>query len=95
MLTSITRPPDTEDQQVLEISVPRNRESLALADRLSFRLGLWLLLRAQRPQRVARRRRRQERLSNELLAGLAFDHRRHTPGEMAAMLTYDIQRNMR
>lgn len=95
MLTSITRPPDTEDLQVLEITVPGNLESLGAVDRLSLRLGLWLLLRAQQPHRIARRVRQKERLVNEALAGLALDHRRHTPGEMAALLTHDLQRGMR
>lgn len=85
---STTHPPDTEDQQVLHIPAPDDLRRLALADRLSLRIGLWLLQRAQRP----RRERRSSRASSDLLA---LDRRERSIAETYALLTFDLQRQLR
>ncbi|MFB4348577.1 hypothetical protein [Microbacterium sp. CR_7] len=85
---STTHPPDTEDQQVLHIPAPDDLRRLALADRLSLRIGLWLLQRAQRP----RRERRSSRVSGDLLA---LDRRERSVAETYALLTFDLQRQLR
>ncbi|PCE13627.1 hypothetical protein AUC47_07400 [Microbacterium sp. SZ1] len=85
---STTHPPDTEDQQVLHIPAPDDLRRLALADRLSLRIGLWLLQRAQRP----RRERRSSRVSGDLLA---LDRRERSAAETYALLTFDLQRQLR
>ncbi|WP_144877494.1 hypothetical protein [Microbacterium sp. 1.5R] len=85
---STTHPPDTEDQQVLHIPAPDDLRRLALADRLSLRVGLWLLQRAQRP----RRERRASRVSGDLLA---LDRRERSVAETYALLTFDLQRQLR
>jgi hypothetical protein len=85
---STAHPPCPQEQEVLEISVPRDRAELRLSDRLSLRIGLWLLLRAERT-----RSRRSERRSIDVAS--------HFPGapqlsqrEAIALLTYDMQRHM-
>ncbi|QDE34691.1 hypothetical protein FIV50_07740 [Microbacterium foliorum] len=85
---SIPHPPDTEDQQVLHIPAPDELRRLALADRLSLRIGLWLLQRAQRP-RPARR------VTALEADALHLDRRNRTDGETYALLTYDLQRQLR
>ena len=52
LLRSTAHPPCTEE--TLEITVPTDRNTLAFTDRLSLRLGLWLLLRSRRPRRMPR-----------------------------------------
>jgi hypothetical protein len=49
---STAHPPCPEDREILEIPIPVDRTELALADRLSLRIGLWLLLRTQRRRPV-------------------------------------------
>lgn len=86
---STTHPPDTEDQQVLHIPAPDELRRLALADRLSLRIGIWLLQRAQRP-------RRERRIAASYPDGvLHLDRRDRTPVESYALLTYDLQRQLR
>lgn len=85
---SITHPPDTEDHQVLHIPVPERLRELAFADRLSFRVGLWLLERAQRPPR-------QRRSAAPASSGSPFEGRRPTPSETITLLSYDLQRQLR
>lgn len=83
---SATHPPDTEDRQVLQIPAPEELRRLALADRLSLRFGLWLFERAQRP-----RRRRITATTDPLFLGdRHLSHR-----ESIALLTYDLQRQLR
>ena len=86
---STTHPPDTEDQQVLHIPAPDELRRLALADRLSLRIGVWLLQRAQRP-RAGRR-------TSPVFDGeaLDLDRRDRTAVETYALLTYDLQRQLR
>ncbi|GEM_PF-616497 len=83
---SAVRPPDTEDRQVLQIPAPEELRELAFSDRLSFRIGLWLMERAQRPHG-----RRARRVADPLLL------REHTlsPRESMALLTFDLQRQLR
>ena len=82
---STTHPPDTEDQQVLHVPAPDDLRRLALADRLSLRIGLWLLQRAQRP----RRERRSARVPGD---PLTLDRRERSVAETYALLTFDLQR---
>jgi hypothetical protein len=83
---SAVRPPDTEDRQVLQIPAPDELRELVFSDRLSFRIGLWLMERAQRPHG-----RRARRVPDPLLV------RDHTlsPRESMALLTFDLHRQMR
>ncbi|MCI1017931.1 hypothetical protein HWD99_04770 [Microbacterium sp. C5A9] len=85
---STTHPPDTEDQQVLHIPVPDDLRRLALADRLSLRVGLWLLQRAQRP-RPARR------ASTFSVDPLHLEKRERPAAEALALMTFDLQRQLR
>lgn len=83
---STTHPPDTEDRQVLQIPAPAELRRLALVDRLSLRLGLWLFERAQRPRRSPR--------------DLPPDHaslgrRNFSALDSVALLHYDPQRQLR
>jgi len=85
--SSTAHPPCPEDREVLEIPVPADRSELALADRLSLRLGLWLLLRAQRAPRRST---------------APIDVPAHFPGaplltqrEAMIVLAYDLQRQLR
>ena len=88
---SESHPPDTQDPTVLEISVPANRRELALTDRLSLRLGIWLLLRAQRAQSRAERRAARA----EELGLLLLEEQNRLPLERYALLMYDLQRQLR
>lgn len=85
----ITHPPDIEDHQVLQIPRPDELRKLALADRLSLRIGLWLLQRAQRP-RPARRG-----LHLDPADAVHLHERDRTAAETYALLTFDLQRSMR
>lgn len=85
----IAHPPDIEDQTVLHIPRPDELRKLALADRLSLRIGLWLLQRAQRPRREPRTL---HFAPDDLLP---LGARNRTPGETYALFTYDMQRGMR
>lgn len=88
---SESHPPDTQDHTVLEISVPADRRGLALTDRFSLRLGLWLLLRAQRAQ--SRAERDAERAVE--LGLLLHEERNRLLLERYALLTYDLQHQLR
>lgn len=83
---SAIRPPDTEDRQVLHIPAPDELRELAFADRLSFRIGLWLLHRAQHP----RRRREPREIDPLVLRDRLSAHR-----ETLALQTFDLHRQMR
>ncbi|MFK3679301.1 hypothetical protein ACI2IP_16380 [Microbacterium sp. NPDC090218] len=87
---SVSHPPDIEDREVLQIPRPDELRRLALADRLSLRIGLWLFQRAQRP---ARQRRRLHLGPSELF--LLGEQRHRSAAESYALLTYDMQRGMR
>ncbi|GAB3599541.1 hypothetical protein [Microbacterium tumbae] len=85
---STAHPPCPQEFEILEIPVPVDRAELALAERLSLRIGLWLLLRAQRARRRAEHP--------------PIDVASHFPGaplltqrEAIAVLTYDLQRQLR
>lgn len=85
---SIPHPPDTQDQQVLHIPAPDELRRLALSDRLSLRIGLWLLQRAQRPHPALR-------ITATQADAMRLDRRDRTPSEAYALLTYDLQRQLR
>lgn len=85
---SSVRPPDTQDRQVLELPAPAERASLSPADRLSLRLGLWLLLRAERAAQKAARRAQPVELQLRRLP-------RPQERENLALLTYDLHRQLR
>jgi hypothetical protein len=86
---STTHPPDTEDQRVLQIPDHDELQRLALADRLSLRIGLWLLQRAQRPRPA---RRTATVRTAELID---LDRRTRSAAETTALLTFDLQRQLR
>lgn len=87
LLRQTIHPPCSEDE-ILEITVPADRAELALRDRLSLRLGLWLLLRAQRSPRRARSLSREEVM-------LLRERPRISEHEAITLLTYDLQRQLR
>lgn len=89
LLRSTTHPPCPEGQETLEITVPSDRNTLALTDRLSLRLGLWLLLRARRPRRAPT-----PPMSHEDMMRL-FETHRTTERESLLMLAFDSQRYLR
>lgn len=80
--TSI-HPPDTQDRQILSIPDRTARQRLPLSDRLSLRIGLWLLERGLRTGDIAD----------------GAPHPRHPEGiterEALTLLTYDLQRGLR
>lgn len=86
---STTHPPDTEDHLVLQIPDHDELQRLALADRLSLRVGLWLLQRAQRPRRA---RRTPTARTAELID---LDRRTRSAAEITALLAFDLQRQLR
>ncbi len=88
---STSHPPDTQDHTVLSITVPADRRELAPADRLALRLGLWLLLRAERRRNRLGRRATSLADANPDL----FGERGLTPSETYALLTFDLQRQLR
>lgn len=89
LYSSTTRPPDTEDREVLRLPAPAEREALSLSDRISLRVGLWLLLRAERSaQRIAAALEPQSSGLRRLP--------RHDRAELNAhLLTFDLHRQMR
>lgn len=86
LLRQTIHPPCTEDE-ILEITVPTDRAELTLGDRLSLRLGLWLLVRAQRRPRRART------LSHEDVMLLRAQPR-ITEHEAISVLAFDLQRQL-
>lgn len=88
LLRNTVHPPCTEEQETLAITVPADRSALSFADRMSLRVGLWLLLRAERQRETRGDLPREE--VRRLLA-----KRRVTEREAFTMLTYDAQRGLR
>lgn len=91
---SISHPPDTQDREVLHIPVPSDRRELALTDRLSLRIGLWLLLRAQRTRNVRRERVRGATRAPSRSSSLFDPARALSDRERLALLTFDLQRQI-
>lgn len=87
---STTHPPDIGDREVLPLPRDDERRQLRLTDRLSLRIGLWLLQRAQRPRRP--RRRLTLDPADLFLVG---EQRHRSAAESNAMLMFDMQRGMR
>lgn len=86
---STTHPPDIQDRKVLHIPDPDELRSLALADRLSLRIGIWLLERSRHP----RRPRRVAPLPAEDV--LLIERRGRSAAEINALLVFDLQRHIR
>lgn len=86
LLRSTLHPPCPETQEILEVTVPTNRRELSLTDRLSLRIGLWLLVRAERSQRKAART-----ISHEQML-LLRENQRTMEREALTMLSYGLQR---
>lgn len=86
LLRETVHPPCPDE--TVEFTLPSDRTSLALVDRLSLRIGLWLLLRAERARTV-----RGDLRHEEVQRLLAQQHvsRQHA----MALLTYDLQRHLR
>ena len=78
---STIHPPDTGDRQILTIPVPADRTRLTPAERLSLRLGLWLIERSARAAKT---------ISVARLARPAVTER-----DALTLLTYDLQRQLR
>ena len=80
--TTSIHPPDTEDREILSIPVRDNLQRLARADRLSLRVGLWLLHRslnhAQAPAREVQ----------------DLDRRPASELEAITLLTHGLQRTL-
>ncbi|WP_217183756.1 hypothetical protein [Streptomyces sp. AC495_CC817] len=83
-----THPPDTEDQLVLQIPAPDELRELALSDRISLRVGLWLLERAQRPKPTRAR-------TVTRVGPLFLDDQHFSPGETKALLEYHLLHQLR
>ncbi|WP_314647212.1 hypothetical protein [uncultured Microbacterium sp.] len=84
---SIPHPPDTKGREVLDIPAPEELRALSLADRLGFRIGLWLLRRAQRP--AASRR-----WSSSYTSPLSLAEQQLSPREMQTILAFHLQRQL-
>lgn len=87
--TTSTHPPDTGDRQILSIPDRTARQRLPLSDRLSLRLGLWLL------ERGLHTRERQTRRASTTVSPPI---RREAITEHEAanlLLSYDLQRGLR
>lgn len=86
LLRETVHPPCPDE--TVEFTLPADRTSLALVDRLSLRIGLWLLLRAERARTTRGDLRREE--VQRLLA------QQHASRQQAiALIAYDLQRHMR
>lgn len=91
--TTTIHPPDTEDRQILAIPDHAAVQRLPLTDRLSLRLGLWLLQRGLHSGRDARvgltdEERRVRHENRTRLRGVSEHH-------ALALLTYDPHRWLR
>lgn len=86
---STPHPPDTEDRTVLRLPAADELRRLSLADRLSLRVGLWLLQRAQRPHRS------RPLSTSESTDALRLDRRRASASEALALSAFDLQRQLR
>ncbi|WP_417553991.1 hypothetical protein [Microbacterium sp.] len=86
--TTSIHPPDIEDRQILTIPDHTARQHLPLADRLSLRLGLWLLERGLHTQRP---RTRHASTYRPLLAR----EQAISEHEAITLLAYDLQRGLR
>ncbi|MBT2494273.1 MULTISPECIES: hypothetical protein [Microbacterium] len=82
-------PPDTEDREVFQIPRDDELRRLALTDRLSLRIGLWLLQRSQRP----RRQRRTVHIESAEL--LISEQRRRAEHELGVLTAFALQRGIR
>jgi len=94
LLRSTAHPPCPQEQEILEIAVPADRTELALTDRLSLRLGLWLMLRTQRQRRNRNTTMSRDEALRLLSARRNAGIEHFTDRESLAMLTYDMQRHM-
>lgn len=81
--TTSIHPPDTEDRQILTIPDQAAQQRLPLSDRLSLRIGLWLLERGLH--------------NGEHAADAPRPHRDQgiTEHEAITLLAFDLQRGLR
>lgn len=82
-------PPDTEDREVFQLPRDDELRRLALTDRLSLRIGLWLLQRSQRPRRQRRT------VHIELAELLISEQRRRAEHELGVLTAFALQRGIR
>ena len=94
LLRNTVHPPCSQEQEILEITVPANRRQLTITDRLSLRLGLWLMLRAERSAQKRRAVLSREETVRMLSAQRAAGITRFTERERLAIHTQDLQRHM-
>lgn len=100
LLRSTSHPPCPEDAhhretEILQITLPADRTELTIADRLSLRLGLWLMSRTQRPPRARTPELTREETTRILDARRKVGNAGTTEREALAILTYDMHRSMR
>lgn len=94
LLRHTVHPPCSQEQEILEITVPANRTQLKITDRLSLRLGLWLMLRAERSAQKRHAVLSREEVIRMLNAQRAAGISRFTEREQLAIFTQDMQRHM-
>lgn len=88
LLRNTVHPPCIEEQETFAVTVPADRSALSFADRMSLRVGLWLLLRTERQRATRGDLTREE--ARRLLQKRDVSER-----EAFAMLTYHAQRVLR
>jgi hypothetical protein len=94
LLRHTVHPPCSQEQEILEIAVPVNRRQLKITDRLSLRIGLWLMLRAERSAQKPPAAPSREEIVRMLSAQRAAGITRFTERETLAIFTQDMQRHM-
>ena len=86
LLRQTVHPPCPDE--TVEFTLPADRTSLALVDRLSLRIGVWLLLRAERARATRGDLRREE-------VQLLLEQQRASQQQAMALFTYDLHRQLR
>lgn len=89
LLRSTAHPPCPEEQEILQITVPTDRSELRFTERLSLRIGVWLLLRTQRPRRTPARTMTHDEVMR------MFETKYVTERESLALLAYQVQQHLR
>lgn len=84
---SNAHPPCPPHHEIVAITVPVDRTQLTVHDRVSLRIGLWLLLRAQRGERIPPQK-------QDTVRAAFSPNRRSTEHEALTLLTYHLQRQL-